>query len=119
MGELPRRVMAALAQNPLSHAKPLRRDRIREKVLNYLTKLTTGPAKVPTSQRKPDRRNITPKATEPDIHYMEEAAEGSEQDHLKYSLPLTTTLSKGSHHALNDYQVLILNTHCTKNDFLC
>lgn len=110
--------MAALAQNPLSHAKPLRRDRIREKVLNYLTKLTTGTAKVPTSQRKPDRRNITPKATEPDIHYMEEA-EGSEQDHLKYSLPLTTTLSKGSHHALNDYQVLILNTHCTKNDFLC
>ena len=50
MGELPRRVMAALAQNPLSHTKPLRRDRIREKVLNYLTKLATGTAKVPTSK---------------------------------------------------------------------
>lgn len=49
---------------------------------------------------------------------MEEAAEGSEQDHLKYSLPLTI-LSKGNHYALNDYQVLILNTCCTKNDFLC
>ena len=111
--------MAALAQNPLSHAKPLRRDRIREKVLNYLTKLTTGTAKVPTSQRKPDRRNISPKATEPDILYMEEAAGGSGQDHLKSSLPLTTTLSEGNHYSLNDDRVLILNTHCTKNDFLC
>lgn len=39
-GELPKRVMAALAQDLLSHAKPLRRDReMREKVLNYPTKL--------------------------------------------------------------------------------
>lgn len=35
-----------------SHAKPLRRDSISEKVLNYLTKLATGTAKIPTSQRK-------------------------------------------------------------------
>lgn len=50
---------------------------------------------------------------------MEEAAGGSGQDHLKSSLPLTTTLSEGNHYSLNDDRVLILNTHCTKNDFLC
>lgn len=60
-GELPRRDMAALAQDPLNHAKPLRRDRMREKVLNYLMKLGIGTAKIATSQRKPDRGNIAPK----------------------------------------------------------
>lgn len=54
MGELLRRVMAALAQNPLSNAKPLGRDRMRGKALNYLTMLATGVAKIPTRQRKPN-----------------------------------------------------------------
>lgn len=80
MGELLRRVMAALAQNPLSHANPLRRDRMREKVLNYPRKLGIGIAKTPTSQRKPERGNIAPKVTQPYILFMGMAAEGSEQD---------------------------------------
>lgn len=50
---------------------------------------------------------------------MEVAAEGSEQDNLKYSPPLTATLSKGNYYSFNAYQVLILNTYCAKNDFIC
>lgn len=68
--------MAALAQDPLNHAKPLRRDRMREKVLNYLMKLGIGTAKIATSQRKPDRGNIAPKVIDTDTVYMV-AAEGS------------------------------------------
>ena len=80
MGELPRRVTAALAQNPLSHANPLRRDRMRENVLNYPTKFGTGIVKTPTRQRKPDRGNITPQVTQPYILFMGVAAESLEQD---------------------------------------
>lgn len=69
--------MAALAQDPLNHAKPLRRDSMRQKFLNYLTKLGIGTAKIPTSQREPDRGNIVPKVIDTDTVYMV-AAEGSE-----------------------------------------
>lgn len=69
--------MAALALDPLNHAKPLRRVRRREKVLNYLMKLGIGTAKIPTSQSKPDIGNITPKIIDTDPIYMV-AAGGSE-----------------------------------------
>lgn len=81
--------------------------------------MATGTAKIPTSQRKTDRGNIAPKVKQSDILYMEVAAEGSEQDNLKYSPPLTATLSKGNYYSFNAYQVLILNTYCAKNDFIC
>lgn len=75
---------------------PLRRDRMREKVLNYPTKLGTGIAKTPVSQRKPDRRTITPKVTQPYIFFMVVAAEGSERDRPSVHLHIQLRIQRAT-----------------------
>lgn len=116
-GELPRRVTAALAQNLLNHAKPLRRDRMREKVLNYLTKLGIGKAKIPTSWRKPDRGHMGPEVTHTGYCLC-----GWQQRAQSKTKVLTSTYSstcKGQPISSYVSQALVLNTDCAQNDSIC
>ena len=88
---------------------------MREKVLNYLTKLAIRAAKIPASQRKPERGKLVPKVTGAG-YCLYGCCRGLRAGWTQVPASTGSYTCKGQPAFSNASQVLMRNTYCAEND---
>lgn len=91
---------------------------MREKVLNYLTKLAIRAAKVPASPRKPERGDLVPKVTGAG-YYLYGCCRELRAGQTQAPASTYSYTFKGQPISSNASQVFMQNTYCAKNDSIC